>query len=227
MGTLTFTNQPYQAVICLNGTLPTANTLSLVGSSPFIAADGALGKLIELDIYPEYVVGDFDSVEKSHFDAIKDISEVVHESDQDSTDFEKCLKFAAGQLYTRLLIVGIHGGDLEHTLNNWSILMRYGKTMDLTLLDRERIAVPLYSSTSLHIAEHETVSLIPQPLAMISTSGLFWELTNEELSLLNKGGARNVSTKNIVQLDIHTGSLLCFMDSRLPLSPTLTHHTSQ
>ena len=222
MGTLTFGNKPYHAVICLNGTLPTADTLSLVGTSVFIAADGALGKLIEIGIVPEFVVGDFDSVLEEHLETVQGVSELVHERDQDSTDFEKCLKFALGQLYTRVLIVGLHGGDLEHTLNNWSVLMRYGSNMDLCLLDRDRIAIPLYSSTTLSVANNETISLIPQPLVNLTTKGLFWDLTSEELSLLNRGGARNVSTQETVTIDIHNGALLCFMDSRLPQTAIIT-----
>jgi len=221
MNTLRFTAS-FDAIICLNGTIPSEDVFEQFADIPLIAADGAATSLVAHGIVPEFVVGDLDSVDADTLLRIDGLTEVIVEPDQDMNDFEKTLRFAEGQLWTRLLIVGFHGGDLEHTLNNWSVMLRYGRTLSLTALDRTRYAVPLYSSTSFVAATEELLSLVPQPHAHLTTEGLQWPLTNEPLTLGGREGARNRAAADVVQITIHEGSLLFFCDARLPFAPEFT-----
>ena len=211
--------QPFDAVICLSGDLPTTDVLEQIGGRPLIAADGAANTLVQAGIGPEFIVGDMDSVLPETLERLQGITEVVLETDQDSTDFEKSLRFAETQLWRRLLIIGIHGGDLEHTLNNWSVLMRHSRAMQLTAYERGRYAIPLFASTTYHASADETISLVPQPLATLTTTGLVWNLRNESLELGMREGARNRAIGGPVDLEIHHGSLLFFCSARLPDSP--------
>lgn len=218
MNTLRFTAS-FDAVICLNGSIPTDDLFEQFAELPLIAADGAANALVAMGVVPEFIVGDLDSVDADTLRRIDGLSEVIVEPDQDTNDFEKTLRFAEGQLWKRLLIVGIHGGDLEHTLNNWSVMMRYGKTLSLTALDRTRYALPLFASTQFSASENELLSLIPQPHAHLTTEGLQWPLLNEALSLGGREGARNRASAEVVRITVHDGSLLFFCDARLPFAP--------
>lgn len=218
MNTLRF-SVSFDAVICLNGSIPPEDLFEQFAELPLIAADGAATTLVANGVVPEFIVGDLDSVDADTLRRIEGLSEVIVEPDQDTNDFEKTLRFAEGQLWKRLLIVGIHGGDLEHTLNNWSVMMRYGKSLSLTALDRARYALPLYTSTQFSASESELLSLIPQPHAQLTTVGLQWPLVNEALSLGGREGARNRASSDVVQITVHDGSLLFFCDARLPFAP--------
>ena len=207
------------AIICLKGQPPSIDDIQHFVDVPLIAADGAANLLYDLEILPEYIVGDLDSVLTEVIEAMRETTEIIVEVDQDINDFEKALRFAQQMLWKRVLVTGIHGGDLEHTLNNWSVLMRYGLNMDIVAIDGQRIGIPLYASTSYQSEMDEIVSLIPQPEATLTTRGLAWPLTQESLTLGVREGARNRSTGERVELEIHSGAVFMFVDARLPLLP--------
>lgn len=219
MGTLSFEGAQFDALIALHGEVPTLSIFEQYAGVPLIAADGAAASLVDLDVFPEYVVGDLDSLNAEALRAINGISELVFDPDQNSNDFEKSLRFASAQFWTRVLIVGLHGGDLEHTLNNWSVLMKFAPSMHLTVLDRDRYIIPVASSFTTTLQPDELVSLIPQPSARLSTKGLQWELQDEELRLGMREGARNIAVDGNVEIVIHEGSLLFCCNARIPWSP--------
>ncbi|MBI2794597.1 MAG: thiamine diphosphokinase [Ignavibacteria bacterium] len=216
-----FTTGGIDAVVCLNGVIPDVEVFSAFASMPLIAADGAIVPISELGISAEFIVGDLDSVPQELLAEVKGISEIIHDPDQNSNDFEKALRFASAQLWNRLMVVGMHGGDLEHTLNNWSVLMRYAQSMEIIVHEMNRVAIPIFSSFTFSPNENEILSLVPQPHARISTRGLVWNLNDEELSLGTRTSARNRSHADVVEVTLHEGSLLFFCDARLPLTPII------
>jgi len=216
---LTFSDTPFDAVICLNGDLPDTAVFEQLADRPLIAADGAANLLVAAGIGPEFVVGDLDSVTPQTLERLEGLAELVAEADQDTTDFEKSLRFAESQLWKNLLVIGMHGGDLEHTLNNWSVLMRHSRALQLTAFERDRYAIPVFESFTYEASPDELLSLIPQPLATLTTSGLVWNLENEALELGTREGARNRAAESTVHVNVHTGSLLFFCSARLPFAP--------
>ncbi len=219
MNTLERTTSPFHAVICLNGNIPGERVLSELAQYPLIAADGATEKLHAMGVVAEYVVGDFDSIPQWYLKEYASVCEFVHDPSQDTNDFEKALVFAQSMLWKRILVIGIHGGDLEHTLNNWSVFMRFGTQMQLVALDQDRYAVPLYANTRYAAEPEELLSLIPQPSAVVTTKGLTWPLNAEELSLGRREGARNRANAQEVEIEIHSGSVLFFCNAELPMAP--------
>ena len=216
---LTFDESAFDAVICLNGELPPTSVFEVLADRPLIAADGAANLLVSAGIGPEFVVGDLDSVTPETLERLEGVTELIAESDQDTTDFEKSIRFAESQLWKNLLVVGMHGGDLEHTLNNWSVLMRHARELQITSFERDRYAIPVFESFQYTAAQDELLSLIPQPHATLTTSGLVWNLANEELQLGTREGGRNRAASEEVAIELHDGSLLFFCSARLPASP--------
>jgi len=206
-------NVSYDVIICLNGNLPPAERFDAWATVPLVAADGAANALMSMGIVPEFVVGDLDSIFDETMDFLADVSTVIPMPDQDRNDFEKALLVAQHALATRVLVVGLHGGDLEHTLNNWSVLMRYSRLIDIRVLDRGRVAIPVYESIRFATTPNEVISLLPQPRVRLTTSGLQWPLVNEELLLGEREGARNRATSDEVSLHIHDGAVLVVVDA--------------
>ncbi len=202
----------YDALVCLNGEIPDRDFFS-AHSHLIIAADGAAWQLHELGVQPQVIVGDMDSFAlREHKNEFAD-SEFVWIPDQDSNDFEKILVYAHERHLLSLLVVGMHGGELEHTLNNWSVLMRYAWTHKLTVYDRGRLAVPVLDVFELHTRPDELISIIPQPMARMSTRGLQWELKDEVLEMGVREGARNRATAEHVHMRVHEGAALVFFDA--------------
>ncbi len=210
------------AVVCLDGTLPPAEFFAKLQSLPVIAADGAAIRLAERSVQPSIIIGDFDTLEASGLQHLFEGTPQLRIADQDSTDFEKCLHYCIDTGIGTVLICGMHGGEMEHSLNNWSIAMRYAASLHLCLYDAQRYGLPISSSMSLPTEPGETISLIPQPYAVITTQGLHWPLTREELRLGYREGARNRAAGKEIGIALHEGSLLLFCNATaLPLVPVV------
>ncbi|MBS1536760.1 MAG: thiamine diphosphokinase [Bacteroidetes bacterium] len=217
---LEYSSVQFDALLCLNGNLPnTKDFFDFFKEIIIIAADGAARALQQLDISPTFIIGDLDSIYLSDTNVNFPDSMIIHLPDQESNDFEKCLIFCQERGYTDVLVCGFHGGIAEHTLNNWSVLMRHSQLINLCVYEKERYAIPLQKSVQLPSNVGEIISLIPQPLAKITTSGLQWNLTNEFLELGVREGARNCALSESVSIEIHEGNILLFCNARIPKRP--------
>jgi thiamine pyrophosphokinase len=218
---ISFGTKRFDAIICLDTKLPEKSIFAQFPEIPILAADGAAIKLAEMDLIPDFIVGDLDTFYSSPISAsIADKTKIIKEPEQDSNDFEKVLRFAKTKKFNTLLIFGFHGGELEHTLNNWSVFMRFAREMNLCIYDEKRYGIPVFNSFSIELKKGEMISLIPQPKAVLTTKGLAWELDNEILELGEREGARNIASQGTIEIKIYDGSLLIFVDERIPFSPS-------
>jgi thiamine pyrophosphokinase len=215
---ITFEETNIDAIICLNSQFNVDPIYYFIKNKiTIIAADGAGTYLLSQKIEPDFIVGDLDS-----FFARPDISDLfpkerlVFVQEQETNDFEKCLKFAIEKEYKNILILGIHGGIFEHSLNNWSVLSKYSKILNLVALDKYRYGFCMNKSFKLETYYNEIVSLIPLGSAQITTENLQWKLDNEKLMLGEREGARNVALGEFIKVELHSGELFIFLDSRFP-----------
>ena len=199
-----------QAFVTLDAQLPDRDFVDSLPPALHVAADGAALRLLALGIMPDLVVGDLDSIGDDHGIAP---SRLIRIEDQDANDFEKCLRHCLSLGLTRIMVFGLHGGELEHTLNNWSVFMRFARRADLCLYDAGRFGIPVFGDLALPARRNELISFIPQPAAVITSNGVAWPLTNEILSLGVREGARNRATADIVRLSVHEGAVLTFCDA--------------
>ena len=208
-----FNNCPFDAVLVLNGEISHFDYIQ-ENTGIIYAADGAANILLQNNITPDYIIGDLDSVDNKHItQKLKNIK-IIEDKSQDTNDFEKVLTHLKSQNKTNILIFGFQGGELEHTLNNWSVLKKFANQLSLTILHNNRYAIPIYQSIELNLKVNELVSIIPQPSCKISTDGLKWNLKNETLELGKREGARNIATKEKIIIELTSGEYLLFIDSR-------------
>ncbi len=216
----------YDALIIVNGEIPTPASWQDLSYRTLICTDGAANFLSQFTITPDIIIGDMDSIAvgthiatakslQLHFPETKiDINE-----DQNTTDFEKVLFFAKQNDLKRILCVGALGKAADHALYNLSLIARYQTKLDITLLnvyDHHRQWIfPLQSNTRISTAGLAMVSLFPLPECVISTKGLQWELNQESLSLFGKGAIRNQSVSPTVAITTK-GVCLCFVTCEAP-----------
>ncbi|HOO91338.1 MAG TPA: thiamine diphosphokinase, partial [Syntrophales bacterium] len=104
-----------------------------------ICADGAAQKLKVLDIVPDYIVGDMDSVEEETLRYFETRGSQIsrYSKDKDETDTQLALEFAFGMNPDRIRIFGALGGRVDHTLANISLLVLCAKRkIDARIVDR-------------------------------------------------------------------------------------------
>ncbi len=224
MKILRFYEEVFDAIICLNAKIPKKKVLRELEGTLLFSADGAADKLFEKGFRPDYIIGDMDSINVKARENKFPGTEIIHIRDQDTNDFEKNLAIAKEQGHNRILVIGFHGGELEHTLNNWSVFMRYSREMNLCIYDKDRYGIPVFEPTRFMSFPNEIVSLIPQPECVLTTKNLKWELNRETLKLGVREGARNRARAAYFELELYSGSLMVFVDSRLPGAPVFEEY---
>jgi thiamine pyrophosphokinase len=205
----------FDAVICLDADLPEKDFFLRISGIPLLAADGAAIKLYNMGIVPDFVIGDLDSFNQSGITKNFKPESIIYYPEQDTNDFEKVLTFSLKNFYKNILILGFHGGELEHTLNNWSVLMKYATKLNLMIFDKGRIGIPVNHSIRFKAKIGEMISIIPEPTVTLTTKNLRWNLEHEKLELGFREGARNIAESDIIEIELHEGSYLLFIDERI------------
>ena len=209
----------FDCIICLNGEIPSKEVFHKIKDIPIFAADGAALKLLANEIEPTKIIGDLDSFcENANLDKItSNIEEkIIKIDDQNTNDFEKILLYILANKYRNCLVLGINGGEYEHSLNNWSVLTKYSQKINLCIYTSGRYGFCVTKDVSIELKKNETVSLIPCSSAIISSKNLNWELDNYLLEIGNKEGARNFASSKKIELILHQGKYYLFVDERLP-----------
>jgi thiamine pyrophosphokinase len=205
----------FDAIVCLDADLPGKEVFERLSGLPKLAADGSAIKLYKMGIIPNFVIGDLDTFNQSGYSEFFKAESIIYNPEQETNDFEKTLIFASGKLFQNILIFGFHGGELEHTLNNWSVLMKFALRLNLYIYDRKRFGIPVFTSIRFKAKIGETISIIPQPYSIITTKNLHWNLNQEKLELGVREGARNIAENENIEIILHEGSYLLFLDDRL------------
>ena len=209
-------DKKFDCIICLNGEIPSKEIFNKIVDIPIFAADGAASKLLQNGIEPTKIIGDMDSFNCEITVELKE--KIINISDQNTNDFEKILQYILAQNYRNCLILGINGGEYEHSLNNFSVLAKYAKKINLCLFTNDRYGFFVEKDILIRLKKNEIVSIIPCPVAVISSKNLNWELAYSALEIGISEGARNFALADDIELILHSGRYFLFIDSRLPYS---------
>jgi len=180
-------------------------------SSCTIVADGAANRFydnckkesLHEVFFPHILVGDFDSIKKDVMEYYQTREvQIVHNTSQDDTDLEKCLKhlqtkFLDEGLYDqskqyKIVIAGGLGGRLDHTLNNIHILHKFAdrnakyKNVSIHLMDDNSIGTCIMPGVTKYIKAQEFelnkgCGIFPMlgEEVNVQTKGLKWNITKE------------------------------------------------
>ena len=190
----------------LNGQLPPQAILDKINMEVVkVSADGA-----GLHLQPDYVVGDMDSS-----DFIHDNSKFFKIADQSTTDFEKCLNFVKEKVLYPTLVLGIAGGEIDHTINNFMIFVNAPYPLyclDYAKPNQLKFGIAVRSSVKMHLPINSIVSILPFFSAKVSTKGLEWEMNNTQLSYNGLRSARNRNILENIEINVHEGQVLLFAE---------------
>ncbi len=203
-----------QALIFLNGRLPSTKIIKkfIHKNTLIIAADGGVNRIKKIKVPVQFIIGDMDSISARSLKYFKSKkTEFVIIKEQETTDFEKTLNFCLKKKIKDVTVFGATGMRPDHTLNNYSILKRYYKKINVVMVTDEFDIFYLPKRFSFNYKSDETVSLMAMPIAEgIKTKGLMYPLNNETLKFGKREGTLNKSTSDKVIISFKTGDLLIF-----------------
>lgn len=199
-----------RALVVANGTLPAERLVRAeVGSADYIlAADGGANALAAMGLTAHAVIGDFDSVAP---DSLPDVLRIPA-PDQNHTDLDKALDHLISLGYRQIAVIGATGDRLDHTFGAVEMLVKYGRSVTLRLLDDVGCACLADDDTTLSTTAGQVVSLLPVGVVeSVSTDGLKWELKGERLAPGVRDGISNVALGESVGIRVRGGNLVVYL----------------
>lgn len=154
-----------------------------------VAADGGANVAAAMGLIPDAVIGDLDSI-RAEVRASLPPGRVIHVSEQDTTDFEKCLTRTEAPVR---LAVGFTGARADHALAVCNTLVRHPDRLclilsetDVTFVAPPRIELPLKAGTR--------VSLFPMGPVQATSAGLRWPVDGIAFAPDGATGTSNLAT---------------------------------
>ena len=192
-----------RALIFANGEFcPQDAGLPIQKDDLIIAADGGSRHCITLDLRPNLLIGDLDSIDEKVLSEWRTEGVEInsYSQDKDQTDLELALLYAQDQGASKILVYGAAGGRLDMTIGNLTLLAHPDLLIPITLICGMEEVHMLHRGESLTLngTPGETVSLIPlQPgPSTVTSSGLKYPLTSEALIF---GYTRGISNQLIAE----------------------------
>lgn len=186
-----------------------------------IAADGGCNHLHKMNIKPDYVIGDLDSINKKLVDYYKNGNVIfkTYPSRKDETDSEICIYLARELEATKIDFYGSLGGRIDHTLANIG-LMHYVREMNITpkiISSEEEIIMIRNEEIILSGKKGDTVSIIPimTDANNITLKKLEYPLENAKMGYLSSLGISNVMLEDECIIKIEDGYALIIRNYNL------------
>lgn len=173
-----------------------------------IAADAGYLHLKKLEIDPDLLIGDFDSMPEVNLNG----KTIRYPVQKDDTDTMLAIKAGLEKGYRHFKIFGGLGGKrLDHTIANiQSLAYLAAHSADGILIgDNENIAVISDSKISLSAQQSGTVSVFSmnEKAEGVSIKGLFYPLENAEISCSFPIGTSNKFIGKEVEISVRHGIL--------------------
>jgi thiamine pyrophosphokinase len=178
-----------------------------------IAADSGIEHAHALGLTVDVALGDFDSVAPDALQRAVDGGAVVerHPEAKDATDLELALDAALLRGAERILVLGGHGGRLDHLLANAAVLAS-DRFVDVEVVAQmgEAVVTVIRRAATLAGTPGDLVSLLAVGGAAtgVTTDGLRYPLTDDTLEPGSTRGVSNVLLGSSAAVRLAAGVLL-------------------
>ncbi len=193
--------------------IPAVVAAALPVDALVVAADSGLDHALEVGRHVDIAVGDFDSVSAEALARAEAAGTTIerHPVAKDETDLELALDRAVALGADRIIVVGGHGGRVDHFLANAFVLSapRYADVRVEARMGRGRVHVV---RKALDLAGHPgdlvTLLAIAGPVEGVTTSGLLYPLRGESLQPGSSRGVSNEFDAERARVEVEAGTLL-------------------
>jgi thiamine pyrophosphokinase len=207
------TNDKKKSVLIIANGEPPGDDLfrNLVDQSDFIiAADGGSNICFQKNIYPDFIIGDLDSIEKHVLDHFK-YCEIIKIADQDSHDLDKAIQFVKTLKPEIIRVTAAFGKRFDHTLANLFLLQTRYDELPLVFHDPYGCLSMISGEYKLNDPVGQIVSLFSfLPVFGLSLTGFQYSLTDMDYPN-GFTGLSNVIEQNHPMIRLKRGSLFLYI----------------
>ncbi len=171
-----------------------------------VAADGGASRALAAGLMPEAIIGDLDSLPRAvraQFPPTR-----LHQiTEQDSTDFEKCLYSIDAPF---VLALGVTGSRLDHSLAAMNILTRQ-TAQPVLILTASEVIFLCPPKLCMNLPRGTRLSLFPMGELRASSEGLVWPLDGQIFSPIGRIGTSNRTTEKVVTVQTSAPYMLVIL----------------
>ena len=202
-------------IIFANGELPDSDKIRefLRPDDFIICADGGTHHALGLNLTPNLVIGDMDSIQKDQWQELQKtgVAVEIFPRDKNETDLELAITRAIELEPREIVIVAALGGRLDQMLGNIALLTSLQVApFDVRLDDGVEEMFICRNQVQVHGRNGDIVSLIPwgNPVNGVQTQKLKWPLNNETLHPDKTRGISNEMLSDTATIQISSGKLI-------------------
>jgi thiamine pyrophosphokinase len=207
------TNKDKKSVLIIaNGEPPGDKILmSLVDQSDIIvAADGGSNICFQKNIYPDFIIGDLDSIHQHVLTHFKDC-EIIKVADQNTHDLAKAIDLTKTLNPEIIRVVAAFGKRLDHSLANLLLIQNLFWKLPLEFHDAHGCLSMITGDHSYALPVGQIVSLFSfLPVQGLSLSGFRFSLNNMDFPD-GFNGLSNIIDQEEVRIGIKKGSLYLYV----------------
>ena len=199
-------NKKKNVSVILNGQIPTDDSIinQITNSDYIIAVDGSANKLFDLEIIPDVIIGDLDSLQNIKN---KDI-ELVETPDQNKTDFRKTLEWCIEKNILNISIYGISGESEDHFLGNYYTLSDFGEKISWKAFTDFSVISPCLGNKEFESFTGQKVSLFcMKGSSVVNSENLEYRLQSYQLEP-SDDAVRNLSRGDYFTIESTTTILV-------------------
>ena len=207
-----------KSCIILNGKIQDYNKIKEVIIKEkydyIICADGGANHAYNMDIIPNYIIGDLDSINKDivkHYKTYK-VKFEQFPTKKNETDSELCI-YLSDKLKTKELhLIGALGGRIDHTIANINLLY-YIRQMDIVpkiISEYEEIYIASNEEISVQGKKGDTISIIPikGDANGVTLKNLEYSLENYNMKFSVPLGISNIMLDSKCNIKVNEGNLI-------------------
>ncbi len=184
-----------------------------------ICADGGAIHALNMEIIPDVIIGDMDSIStnKDYYQRIRKevdrnkVEVVKYPTSKDKTDTQLSVEYAIRKGCKKIILTASLGSRFDHSFANISMLkLIMNNNIKGMVLNEYNEIYLVNKHIKLKGEIGQILSIIPisEKVSGISTKGLKYELNNGMISLGNSCGVSNVFINTLVEVSIKNGLAL-------------------
>ena len=208
-----------KCIILANGKPPKKSIITFFqkkGFNKLICADGGANATLKMNLIPDIIIGDLDSISTNALQEFKSVSKIIRLKRQNDTDVEKCLKFAISKKYDEVLLLGATGNRLDHTFCNLGIVLKFFSKIKISLVAENSFLTAFKGKVKIRTLPGETVSIYGiDDKTKIVSEGSRYKLKNVALPFGKKESSSNIALGKRVGLKITNGIVFVIRDVNL------------
>ena len=206
----------HKCIILANGKPPRKSVIQFLqrkGYSKLICADGGANTARKMDLLPDFIIGDLDSIAPATLTYYKEKVKIIKIRRQNDTDVEKCIKTAIKKRFYDIVLTGVTGDRLDHTFCNLGIVIKFNKLANLQIIAENSLLAPHSGTVSIKTHPGETCSLYGfDRITKIKSEGLYYPLDNSPLPFGEQESTSNIALGAQVKLIISGGMIFVIRD---------------